>query len=72
MRSAIEYETRAEEFGALAKRTRDPALRKRYADLAACYRLLAADRRRLIDAAAFPADPQSAAQLARQEKKKPP
>ena len=70
MRSAIEYETRAEEFGALAHRTRDPALRKRYADLAACYRLLAADRRRLIDAAAISSDrPQAPAG---DEKKKPP
>ena len=64
MRSAIEYEGKAGEFDALANGATDPALRKRYADLAACYRLLAVDR---CDSIRPPlATPPS------EEKKKPP
>jgi hypothetical protein len=48
MRSVEEYLNRAQEFDELAARTDDSALKTRYADLAACYRLLASERRRLI------------------------
>ena len=62
MRSVIEYETKAGEFDALADRATDPVLRRRYTDLAAGYRLLAANRHDRIPAS----------QPAEQEKKTPP
>jgi hypothetical protein len=48
MRSVTEYIDKAVEFSQLAADTTDLTLKKRYADLAACYRLLAQDRERLI------------------------
>lgn len=49
MRSVTEYQSRAAEFDELAERSKQPALKRRYADLAACYRLLAEERSRLIE-----------------------
>jgi hypothetical protein len=48
MRSVAEYLRRAAEFDELARSTREDTLRKRYSDIADCYRLLAEDRKRLI------------------------
>jgi len=50
MRSVAEYLAKAAEFDALARSSSEPSLRKRYADMAECYRLLAAERQRLIEA----------------------
>ena len=54
MRDVAEYQTKAVEFDALASSATDEALKKRYADLAECYRLLASERQRLIDEGALP------------------
>ena len=48
MRSVAEYLERAAEFEQLARAASEPTLRKRYADVAECYRLLASERQRLI------------------------
>jgi hypothetical protein len=48
MRSVAEYMDKAAEFDRLAADATDPTLKKRYADLAGCFRLLAQDRERLI------------------------
>jgi hypothetical protein len=50
MRSVAEYLARAAEFDELARCASAPVLRKRYVDIAECYRLLAKDRERLIAA----------------------
>jgi hypothetical protein len=49
MRSVKEYEETAVEFEALAAAAENETLMTRYADIAACYRLLARDRQRLIE-----------------------
>ena len=54
MRNVAEYQAKAAEFDALAASATDAALKKRYADLAECCRLLASDRQRLIDEGALP------------------
>jgi hypothetical protein len=48
VRSVAEYLKMAAEFEALAAAATVDVLRKRYDDIAACYRLLAKDRERLI------------------------
>jgi hypothetical protein len=48
MRNVAEYLGKAAEFDELARSTTEPALKKRYADVAECYRLLASERQRLI------------------------
>jgi hypothetical protein len=48
MRSVTDYLAKAGEFDTLATDARDAVLKKRYADLAECYRLLAKERERLI------------------------
>jgi len=48
MLSIAEYLDRGAEFHRLAEATSEPTLKRRYAELAECYRLLAADRQRLI------------------------
>jgi hypothetical protein len=48
MRSVEEYLRQAADFELLSSQSQYPALQKRFADLAACYRLLADERRRLI------------------------
>ena len=48
MRSVAEYLKRAVEFEALAASASVDVLKKRYGDIAACYRLLARERKWLI------------------------
>ncbi|RZN10325.1 hypothetical protein CWO91_13430 [Bradyrhizobium genosp. SA-3] len=48
MRSVIEHQNRALEFERQAEEASQPSLKRRYADLAACYRLLADERSRMI------------------------
>jgi hypothetical protein len=56
MRTVAEYREKAAEFEALAGETITPALKKRYADMAHCYRLLAEERERLVKAGELPSD----------------
>jgi hypothetical protein len=49
MRSVAEYLEKAAEFDELARSTSEPALKKRYADVAESFRLLASVRQRLIE-----------------------
>jgi hypothetical protein len=56
MRSVWEYLETAVEFERLAEHAASPALQKRYADVAKCYRLLARDRRRLIEEGSVKSD----------------
>ena len=53
MRSVAEYLEKATEFDELARSTSEPALKKRYADVAESYRLLAIVLQRLIETGAF-------------------
>jgi hypothetical protein len=48
VRTVTEYLLKAVEFDDLASFAPEDALKKRYADLAECYRLLAQERKRLI------------------------
>ena len=48
MRSVEQYMEKAAEFDRLTKEVSEPVLKKRYADIAECYRLLANDLQRLI------------------------
>jgi hypothetical protein len=57
VRSIADYLQRAAEFEALAATTDVELLRKRYADIAACYRLLAKDREWLIGTGAVEGEP---------------
>ena len=57
MRSVAEYLQRADEFEALAATTDVEPLRKRYRDIAVCYRLLAKEREWLIGTGAVQGDP---------------
>ena len=54
MRTVTDYLLKAAEFDALASGAPDPALKKRYADLAECYRLLAQERERLVVTGVLP------------------
>jgi hypothetical protein len=56
VRSVAEYQDKAAEFEALAASTSVDVLRKRYADIAACYRLLAKERELLISTGAIEAE----------------
>jgi hypothetical protein len=56
MRSVGEYLRRAAEFDELARSTSEETLKKRYSDIADCYRLLAEDRERLIATGAIEPD----------------
>lgn len=53
MRSVAEYLKRAAEFEALAASAGVDVLKRRYGDIAACYRLLAQERERLIGTGAI-------------------
>ena len=53
LRSVAEYLERAAEFEGMAALASVDVLKKRYADIAACYRLLAKDRERLIGTGAI-------------------
>jgi hypothetical protein len=44
MKTAAEYMAQAFEFERMANTAREPVFKKRYADLAECYRLLAKER----------------------------
>jgi hypothetical protein len=57
VRSVADYLSKATEFDTLASEAPEPSLRKRYADLAECYRLLAAERQRLIADSTIQSDP---------------
>ena len=57
MRSVAEYLERAAEFEALAATATVDVLRKRYGDIAACYRLLAKEREWLIGTGAIGGEP---------------
>jgi hypothetical protein len=48
LRTVAEYLERAAEFESLAAAASVDTLRKRFADVAACYRLLAEERERLV------------------------
>jgi hypothetical protein len=53
VRSVAEYLDRAAEFEALAATASVEVLKKRYGDIAACYRLLAREREWLINTGAI-------------------
>jgi hypothetical protein len=57
MRTVTEYVARAAEFDDLARTAKQPGLKKRYTDLAECYRLLAKERERLVAEGAIPSEP---------------
>jgi hypothetical protein len=57
VRTVGEYLLKAFEFEALAKTAPEDALKKRYADLAACYRMLAEERKQLIESDTGPPAP---------------
>jgi hypothetical protein len=48
VRSVEEYLSKADEFDALAAAEKNERLKRRYADVAECFRLLAKERARLI------------------------
>ena len=56
MRSVIEYMKLAEQYDADAQAQTEPGLKKRFADIAQCYRLLAEERQKLIAAGKIPSD----------------
>jgi len=60
LRSVADYLLKATEFDALASKAPKPSLKKRYADLAECYRLLAQERERLVTEGVIPMDPPTA------------
>lgn len=62
LRSVAEYLERAAEFEGMAASAGVGVLKKRYADIAACYRLLAKDREWLIGTGAIGSDQQSGGQ----------
>jgi hypothetical protein len=55
MKSVRQYQDQAKEFERLADRTAEASLRRHYADMAACYRLLAQERLRMIESGEIPA-----------------
>lgn len=57
MRSVSEYLERAAEFEALAATASIDLLKKRYGDIAACYRLLAREREWLIGTGVIEGEP---------------
>jgi hypothetical protein len=54
MRTVEEYLEKAFEFEAFAATSANESMQKRFADIAACYRLLARDRERLVATGAIP------------------
>jgi hypothetical protein len=56
MKTVAEYKAKADEFDALAAKATQPGLKKRYADMAECYRLLAEERARLVADGTLPSD----------------
>jgi len=62
VRTVAEYLERAAEFETLAAEASNESLKKRYDDIAACYRLLAKDREWLISTGAIEGEPPAAPQ----------
>jgi hypothetical protein len=60
VRSVTEYLQKAVEFEALAAEASIEPLKKRYDDIAACYRLLAKEREWLISTGAIEGEPPAA------------
>ena len=56
MRTVEQYLEKAVEFEAFAATSSNEAMRKSFADIAACYRLLAKERERLIATGAIPSE----------------
>jgi hypothetical protein len=54
MRTVEQYLEKAAEFDAFAATSSDECMQKRFADIAACYRLLSRDRERLVATGAIP------------------
>jgi hypothetical protein len=54
MRTVEQYLEKAVEFEAFAATSSNEAMRKRFSDIAACYRLLAEERKRLIATGVIP------------------
>jgi hypothetical protein len=54
MRTVAEYNAKANDFDVFARNAATPELKKRYADLAECYRLLAKERERLVKQGVIP------------------
>jgi hypothetical protein len=54
MRTVAEYVAKAAEYLSRAQREREPAARKRLLDMAESYRVMAAERQRMIDAGEDP------------------
>lgn len=54
MRTVEQYLDKAAEFDAFVATSSDKCMQKRFADIAACYRLLARDRERLVATGAIP------------------
>ena len=54
MRTVEQYLEKAAEFDAFAATSSDECMQKRFADIAAFYRLLARDRERLVATGAIP------------------
>jgi hypothetical protein len=54
MRSVEQYLEKATEFEAFAATSSSECMQKRFTDIAACYRLLARDRERLVATGAIP------------------
>ena len=57
MRTVAEYMAKAAEFDGFARATTQQGLKKRYLDLAECYRLLAKEREQLVAQGAITMDP---------------
>jgi len=58
MRNVSEYVAKAAEFDELAKGAPTPDLRRRFADMAECYRLLARERKRMVADGIVPLQPE--------------
>jgi hypothetical protein len=61
MRTVEQYLEKAVEFEAFAATSSNESMQKRFADIAACYRLLAKERERLIATGAIPPETLSGA-----------
>ena len=58
MRSVADYLEKAREFDALAAAAPNALLKKRYADVAECYRLLSEERNRQIETGSIESEQQ--------------
>jgi len=67
MRSVAQYLEKAAEFDRLTREVNEPVLKKRYADIAECYRLLASDLKRLVATGAIEFDSTRHPEIPRRE-----